>query len=694
MAQPWEMDPIVGAAANPVSGAGGIDPETGRLRVNITRDPWEDDPIVTTPDPSTREPTFLGSLSRAGGLTARNALNAVGGAADLVTLPATSLMRLIGVEPTNYRDLSNQGADALGLPSPEVDSERLSGMIAEGAFSGAGVGAAARGIVPLAQGASRTVLSAIGATPVADTVATASGAGASELARQSGVGPAGQIVAGLAGGVGGAATVMGAPAAARRITQSTEMSDLMKAFSRQQVIPMADQTGGTASRVASAVSRSTLGGIPLAKAAEKSIESARAARDRIAASMGRVTDDTGAGQAAQRGANTFIQTSAAKGGKLYEAIPIKPDRPAALSSTRKALADLNAGLKSNTELSEMLADSRLMGFQSAIEGRTQDVPIGILDADGNPITRAVQKGGGLSWQDLKQFRTYIGEKAGAPSLQSDTSQDALKRLYAALSEDMKATATAEGPDALRAFNRANAYWAGRQKRIEDTLTAILGPEYNKNPEAAFANIERWAREGGDSARLARLMRSLPDDEAATVRATLFSRMGNAPAGRQTADQNVFSPADFATQWAKLDPRAKSVMFPGEKYRQSLDDIARIADAMKRSGEFANVSRTALAGNGVGLATMGLMGSPLAAGGIASSQLAFGSLLASPRFARWLASAPKKPVGPATLAHINRLGAIAATEPTIANEVLMLQERLAQAFTQTPLRAAAEEEEQQ
>ncbi len=82
---------------------------------------------------------------------------------------------------------------------------------------------------------------------------------------------------------------------------------------------------------------------------------------------------------------------------------------------------------------------------------------------------------------------------------------------------------------------------------------------------------------------------------------------------------------------------------------------------------------------------------MSAGGIAGSQFAVDKLLASPRFARWLASSPKKPNGPATLAHINRLSAIASAEPTIGNEVLRLQERLASAFT--PQSLAAEEPEQ-
>jgi hypothetical protein len=87
------------------------------------------------------------------------------------------------------------------------------------------------------------------------------------------------------------------------------------------------------------------------------------------------------------------------------------------------------------------------------------------------------------------------------------------------------------------------------------------------------------------------------------------------------------------------------------------------------------------------------GAPGAFGGWAATQalqVGAGKLLASPKFARWLASAPKKPNAAAQLAHINRLTRIATANPVIANDVLGLQERLAKAFTQQPVAAQGEQ----
>lgn len=450
----------------------------------------------------------------------------------------------------------------------------------------------------------------------------------------------------------------------------------------------ADVPGATKTRFATALSGVTLGGIPLADAAEKTIASARAARDRIAEGLGFATDATGAGQAAQRGANTFINATEKRGGDLYEAIPISGERPATLSNTRSALANLNAGLESNPELSALISDPRLKAYEQAFAGKTENVPTGILDADGNPITRQITKGGSLSWQDLKAFRTYIGEKAGSPSLQSDTSQKALKGLYAALSQDMAATASAEGPKALKAFNRANQYWRGRQARIEGVLTDILGKDGLKGAQPSFEAIERLAKmKGGDPIKLAKTLRSMPQEEADTVRATILGKMGNTSAGRQDMSGEVFSPSDFATHWNSMSDRAKSILFQGE-HRAAIDDLVRVMDGMKASSKFANVSKTSLGSSAFATLSSGWL-NPILPIALGSAQFGIGKLLARPAFAKWLAAAPKKPNPAAQLAHINKLGAIARAEPAIAANVFDLQERLAKAFA-SPTSLAADE----
>lgn len=634
------------------------------------------------------------------GIGARAVGKGLGSLLDFGFLPAELVLGLDDPSVLGmYSQDADKAADALGLARPQSDAENLASKTIEGATGALATGGlGALGAKALAGTAAGRVAESLAQAPVAQAIAGGAAGGASELARQSGAGPAGQLIAGLAGGLGAGGAIAGggklADSVASTMSNERTLTPVAQAFERQGVPALAADVGGTGVRMATGAANTTLGGLPLRAAAEKSIEMARAARDRIAAQIGRVgADQTAGGNAAQAGARKFLASTEQRGGQLYDAIPIAADTQANLSNSKQALSEITSGLSSNPELSAVISDPRMQRIADAIQGKVVQEPTGLLDASGAPIMRDVQKGGNLSWQDLKEFRTYIGEKAGAQALQSDIPQAKLKALYGALSSDMRATAEAQGPKALAAFNRANAYWRAREARIENVVTPILGKDLNKTPEEAFRQIERWAGDKGSFVRTAQALRTMPQDEADSIRATVFSRLGNAPAGGQNGAGEVFSPATFMTQWNRMPPNAKAVLFPGKEYQQDIADIVSIAEAQKAAGKFANTSHTATAMHmapGVGT-TVALFHNPIALLGAAGSQFAIGKLLASPKFARWLASAPNKPNAAAQLAHVNRLASISAAQPAIANDVLALQERLAKAFAGQPL--AAEEQGQ-
>lgn len=446
----------------------------------------------------------------------------------------------------------------------------------------------------------------------------------------------------------------------------TAAQDFAAAAERQGLdyLP-ADIPGATKTQFATSVSKATLGGIPLSEAAQKIVAKAQSARDRIAGGVGEVADNTGAGQAAQRGMEAWKAATGDRGGKLYDAIPIKPDTKVDLSTTRQTLADLNSSISSNDELAALVRDPRMAAYQRALEK------------------------GDLSWNDIKQFRSYIGEKAGRPTLQQDTSKDSLDALYGALSSDIERAAAAHSPEAAKAFSRANSYWRGRQTRINDVMTRLVGKDGNMSPEATFAQIERWAgQKGGDFSSLARTIRSLPEDEANSIRATIIDRLGNKVAG----DEGTFSTDAFLTQWSKLSDRGKAVLFQGE-HRKALDDLATVFEGSKFSRSFDNNSKTGLINTALSSGAVGLV-DPVSGLAFAALQYGGGKLLSSPRVARWLVALSKKPNPSAQLAHIGQLTAIARAEPIIANDIFTLQQRLADAFAQPQsLRAAAEENDE-
>lgn len=449
--------------------------------------------------------------------------------------------------------------------------------------------------------------------------------------------------------------------------RAQKAQDFSDAAERQGLDYMyADVPGTYKTKMATGLSGMTLGGVPLKVAAGKIVDKAKAAKDRIAGSVGNTGDNAATGQSAQKGMEAWERQTEGRGGQLFDAIPIKADTPLDLASAKQTLSEINGALSSNPQLASLVRDPKLVAYQKALES------------------------GPLSWADTKAFRSYIGKIIGKPGLTSDgASDDAMRALYGSLSQDMERAAAAHSPEAAKAFSRANQYWRGRQSRIDDVMSKIVGKDRNLSAEQTTAQLERWAgAKGGDFNKLSRAVRSLPEDEANNVRAYFIDRMGMAKAGGQDSNAEVFSPDVWVTNWNSLSPRAKAVLFQGE-HRKALDDLATVFSGMKASRTFSNTSGTGYSVWGATNAAMATA-NPVAFALSAIGQVGSGVLLGSPRIARWLVALGKKPNASAQLAHINQLTAIARSEPVIANDIFSLQQRLAEQFQKSPGALAAQD----
>lgn len=140
------------------------------------------------------------------------ALNPAIAVANQVYRPIGAVTEALGgtpeapLQPNYLHGVAKAGADAIGLATPATDQEVLANALIEGGAQGlltAGTGAALSG----AKGMTGAVASELAAHPVMDTIASAASAGSSEVARQNGAGPVGQVLAGLAGGVPAAGLV-------------------------------------------------------------------------------------------------------------------------------------------------------------------------------------------------------------------------------------------------------------------------------------------------------------------------------------------------------------------------------------------------------------------------------------------------------------------------------------------------------
>jgi len=163
-------------------------------------------------------------------------------------------------------------------------------------------------------------------------------------------------------------------------------------------------------------------------------------------------------------------------------------------------------------------------------------------------------------------------------------------------------------------------------------------------------------------------------------------MGRATNSNQNDDGDAFSSQTFLTQWNKLSPDAKKVMFDGygPEFRKDMDAVAQVASNLRDGSKvYANPSGTAGAVAGVGLVSsvgtaVGTGNYPLAAKILAGAMTANGAarFLTNPSIVKWLARATE--TSDATLpAQMANLATIA--ERTGDPEVEELQAELTKRF---------------
>ena len=292
-------------------------------------------------------------------------------------------------------------------------------------------------------------------------------------------------------------------------------------------------------------------------------------------------DATGAGQLIQRGVSRFMDDTAERASALYNEVPIAAEQPAQLGATRRLLADLTTRWQSNPELGAAFQNSKLGRYLKALTPAEREVrEPGFAGVGGGKVS-TVSEGGQLSWQDLSEFRTRVGDMLADPNLTEKIAPRQLRALYGALTTDMEATAREVSPEAFAKWKRANNFYDGRMKRINDTFAMVLGNKGDATPNEAFTALQAMLKPGasGNAAAFARILRSMSPDDANAVRATIVN---SARGGRQ------FDPGAFAKAWGQISERGKSALLPQAGMRDIMDDAAHRA-ATDNHNPFAGLS---------------------------------------------------------------------------------------------------------
>jgi hypothetical protein len=445
---------------------------------------------------------------------------------------------------------------------------------------------------------------------------------------------------------------------AERAAQASPQREMLAAADRigigDAVLPA--DVGGPVTRSATAVAAQTpLGALPIVRAADNLNARGAAVLQSKASAIGDVAADVeGLGTAAIEGAQKYVSSAKRLGGRLYDVAVEKAGNVAVdLQSARDTLDQQIARLKAVPGGGTGLEEAQALRLE-------MDKPFSV--------------------QGVRDWRT---ENFIDPKFRNTPVEGRMKAVVNAASRDVESALRASGRnDAADAYAAADDHWRGMLANIKRNIEPIVGPLGKlKSAEGVAGALNSAAKNNG--ARLGSFVHSLPDEQRKIVGATILSPLGRDKHGAFTISQ-------FASDWDKLSPIAKRQTFDGET-RAALDDLAIVGIQAKRAMAYGNHSNTGRAVIGDKVAGSLATGSSLALGvktlGLAlAGQYGVGRLLASPRFARWLARAPRNN----SPAYVARLSRIARAEPAIATDVLALQQRLVDMTSDMVTRVAAQE----
>lgn len=160
----------------------------------------------------------ISDLPRQVGLASRYGLEGLANAAQVFTEPVAGLMRMAGINTAPLGQVATSAADAIGLPKPRDELERV---IGDATRLVAGAGGTLGGAQQLAKlpGMIGSIGGALSTAPMAQLSSAAGGGGLSGLSREGGGDELQQAAAGLIGGVAGGfapGLVQGAAAGVKR----------------------------------------------------------------------------------------------------------------------------------------------------------------------------------------------------------------------------------------------------------------------------------------------------------------------------------------------------------------------------------------------------------------------------------------------------------------------------------------------
>lgn len=346
-------------------------------------------------------------------------------------------------------------------------------------------------------------------------------------------------------------------------------------------LPRAIATDSPTTRFFGQVANKMPGGGPMQDRVGAAVKQTGEAVGEASAKAGGTSDAMAAGQGFYQGVeNYFKPQTKSRVSAAYDAVEnqLNKNHTEPLNATQAAIADITARRQASG---------------------TDDIGKAV-----STVLGGATRPGGLTYAGVKDLRTRVGEMLDTGVFPEGMSQGELRRIYGALSDDLKSTVQAAGgKPAMDAFNRANAM----HKFVEewkDNLGKIVGDK-NQSGESIATSILRMAQDkGGDLKALTMARAAVPKDAWQDVATTAVSRLGLDRKGE-------FSPAIFLNDFSRMSDRGKQLLFGSVgsgDVLPHLNDIATISKKFVEAGKLANTSGTAghnaawaaLTGVGVGV----------------------------------------------------------------------------------------------
>lgn len=637
-----------------------------------------------------RQMGVLDALKREAGLGARGIIR---GAYDLTSLFGGDIINaaeseIRGVPVRSQRENADWLADTLGLPSPQTTTERVGGDITAGLTGGGGLLGLGRQMAVRAPGVVSRVGTMLAAQPGLQVTSNVAGTTAASSAREMGASPGVQTIAGLAAGMAPSAGAASGAGLLRLTVRGGEqgrqnMERTIADFARVGATPSVGQASGN--RVVQGA-ESLLSGAPtsagvLGRFAERQMDNIGEGLQARADGFVPNASAERAGRAVERGAKTFAGDVAKQRAALYSQadVHIPPTTVVPLARTRQVLAELTTVPAGAQATGAQMVNPHIRSLAERID---RDF---FASRTAGSMGSLAPSAGGLGYQTVRDIRTMIGRDLSDFSLSSDRPTRQLKRVYAALSDDLEETARRQGPAATLAMRRANTYFRASAERL-DQLERLI--DKNGGPERIYAAVMSGTKDGGTTLRA--VMQSLPQDGQRALTAAVIKRMGLATPGQQSAAGEAFSAQTFLTNWNGVSREAKRALFDrhGPKFVADMDKIARVAENIRNGSRvYANPSGTANKAAAytywVSLSGALLTGQLHAAAGLGvagTGANAFARALTNPRFVNWLAKGTELPPSAITQQMV-ALRPIAASDPDVAEWLEKSNEQPSDAATQ-------------